>query len=215
MPTSRLEAFSDGVLAVAITLLVLDLHVSDDKASGSLAHQIADQWPKFIAYLVSFLVIGVIWVNHHRVFALAARIDPVTMFVNLILLMSVSTIPFTTSAIAEFLRSGGNDSRLAVLLYGASMEGMSLSFSAVFYRLCRQGLLRRPVTRSQANRAILRFGAGNAIYPVGVLIGLLSPVAMLIIFGLLAAYYALNQTPIVPDADESGIEPEPDSVEGS
>src|SRR6201992_2175879 len=89
----RVEAFSDGVLAVAITLLVLDLHV-DTGGSESLAHQLGDKWPSFAAYVVSFFVIGVIWVNHHALFSLIASVDRTLLFYNLLLLMFVTTIPF-------------------------------------------------------------------------------------------------------------------------
>jgi hypothetical protein len=86
MEKGRAEAFSDGVLAVAITLLVLDLHV-DATGHGSLSHQLGQTWPSFAAYVVSFFVIGVIWVNHHALFALIDRVDRVLLFENLMLLM--------------------------------------------------------------------------------------------------------------------------------
>src|SRR5206468_3769657 len=85
MNLSRLEAFSDGVLAVAITLLVLDLHVTPD-SSLSLVAQLGAEWPSFAAYGISFFVIGVIWVNHHALIGLAARVDRGLMFYNLLLL---------------------------------------------------------------------------------------------------------------------------------
>ena len=99
MEKQRLEAFSDGVLAVAITLLVLDLHV-DSKSAEPLNRQLWHAWPSFAAYAVSFLVIGIIWVNHHSLFRLAARVDRLLMFYNLLLLLFVITIPFTTSTLA-------------------------------------------------------------------------------------------------------------------
>ena len=108
MGTGRLEAFSDGVFAVAITLLVLDLHV--DPASGrTLAAQLGAEWPAFAAYSLSFLVIGVVWVNHHALLSLAARTDRKLLFYNLILLMWVAVIPFTTATLADYLRDGGAD----------------------------------------------------------------------------------------------------------
>src|SRR5512140_3700214 len=114
MDKGRAEAFSDGVLAVAITLLALDLHV-DVTGHGSVAHQLRERWPTFAAYVVSFFVIGVIWVNHHALFALIDRVDRVLLFENLLLLMFVTTLPFTTSTLADFVRAGGADARWAVL----------------------------------------------------------------------------------------------------
>jgi uncharacterized membrane protein len=199
MGKSRLEAFSDGVLAVAITLLVLDLHF--EKGETSLASQLHDQWPSFAAYALSFFVIGVIWVNHHALFALVDRVDRKLMFYNLLLLMWVTTIPFTTSTLAKFLQSGGADSRLAVLLYGASMEGMSIGFVLILGHMLKAKLLIRPVDAPTGRRALLRFGIGNAVYPLVVLIGLASPIAMLVLYGVLTLYYIVEQTPILP-ADE-------------
>ena len=131
---ARAEAFSDGVLAVAITLLVLDLHV-EATGHGSLSRQLAQTWPAFAAYLVSFFVIGVIWVNHHALFALIHRVDRVLLFENLTLLMFVTTLPFTTSTLATFVREGGANARWAVLLYGISNIGMAFGFTAMLSRI--------------------------------------------------------------------------------
>ena len=104
----RLEAFSDGVFAVAITLLALNLAVAGP-GHGSLAHQLADRWPSFVAYAVSFTTIGIIWVNHHGVFKTFAAIDRVLVFLNLLLLFFVVVIPFATTTLADYLRGGGSD----------------------------------------------------------------------------------------------------------
>ena len=107
MNSARAEAFSDGVLAVVITLLVL--HV--DATKGDLAAQLRHTWTAFLAYLVSVFVVGVIWVNHHALFALIDRVDRVLLFENLLLLMFVTTLPFTTAPLADFLREGGASAR--------------------------------------------------------------------------------------------------------
>jgi uncharacterized membrane protein len=193
---TRLEAFSDGVLAVAITLLVLDLHV--DAAGGSLGAQLRHEWPSFVAYVLSFFIIGVIWVNHHALFALAARIDRPLLFYNLLLLMWVTTIPFTTSTLASFLRSGGSDTRWAVVLYGSSMEGMAVSFTLILAYLLRHQLVVRPVSRAEGRAAVRRFGLGTFVYPAVMLIGLVWPIVMLVVYGALTVYYIVEQTPILP-----------------
>lgn len=200
METGRTEAFSDGVLAVAITLLVLDLHV-DATGHGSLAHQLGRTWPNFAAYLVSFLVIGVIWVNHHALFALIDRVDRVLLFENLMLLMFVTTLPFTTSTLAEFVREGGSDARVAVVLYGISNMGMAFGFTAMLSRMVHHGLLRNPVAPATAKRAVRRFGLGTIAYPAATAAGLIWPPLMLMAIGLLAAYYMAEQTQILPTAD--------------
>ena len=197
MDKSRAEAFSDGVLAVAITLLALDLHV-EATGRGTLAHQLSQSWPSFVAYVVSFFVIGVIWVNHHALFALIDRVDRVLLFQNLVLLMFVVTVPFTTSTLADFLPEGGSNARWAVLLYGISNIGMALGFTVMLSRIIHHGLLVNPVPPDVGNRAIRRFGLGTIAYPVATTLGLLWPPLMLIAIGILAIYYMAEQTQILP-----------------
>ena len=200
MEKGRAEAFSDGVLAVAITLLVLDLHV-EATGHGSLSHQLAQTWPSFVAYLVSFFVIGVIWVNHHALFAVIDRVDRVLLFENLTLLMFVTTLPFTTSTLAKFVRDGGANARWAVLLYGISNIGMALGFTAMLSRIVHHGLLANPVTPEVAQRAVRRFGLGTIAYPVATAAGLFWPPLILIAITFLAVYYMAEQTQILPIAD--------------
>jgi uncharacterized membrane protein len=196
MNKGRLESFSDGVFAVAITLLVLDLHASASRPE-SLAAQLGREWPSFAAYLLSFFVIGIIWVNHHALLALAARVDRALMFYNLLLLMWVVTIPFTTATLAAYLRTGGTDTRVAVRLYGISSEGMAVTFTLMLRHMISHQLLVRPVSARAGRLGLLRFGAGTLLYPVTVLVGLFSPIAMLILYGLLNGFYILEQTPIL------------------
>lgn len=206
-----MEAFSDGVLAVVITLLVLDLHTSAT-SEQSLAEQLRDEWPAFAAYVVSFFVIGVIWVNHHAVVRLLARIDRAMLFYNLLLLFWVTTIPFTTSTLAEFLQRGGADSRVAVLLYGLSMEGMSLGFTLMFRRVLRSGAMAVPVPARDSGRALRRFGAGLLLYPLVTAVGLWSAGVMLVLLALITAWYVVDQTPLLPagaDLDEGTDRVEP------
>lgn len=197
MNKARAEAFSDGVLAVAITLLALDLRV---EATGdqTLVHQLGQNWPSFVAYLVSFVVIGVIWVNHHALFALVARVDRVLLFENLVLLMFVTTLPFTTSTMAEFLQQGGANARWAVVLYGISNIGMAFGFTAMLSRMVGHGLLVHPVPVEVGRRAVRRFGLGTIAYPAITVASLLWPPLMLIGIGVLAGYYMVERTPILP-----------------
>jgi uncharacterized membrane protein len=202
--SGRLEAFSDGVLAVAITLLVLDLHLDVSAGHQAISAQLREAWPSFAAYAVSFFFIGVMWVNHNAVLALAVRVDRALLFYNLILLMFVATVPFTTSTFAGLLRDGGSDARWAVLLYAISMEGVAISFGLILHRIVRHGLLGQPVGDAEARSALRRFGLGTLAYPIAALIGLLSPPAMLVAYLALAAYYMVEHTAILPsqvDAD--------------
>ncbi|WP_431277855.1 TMEM175 family protein [Leifsonia poae] len=203
MSKARFEAFSDGVLAVAITLLVLDLHV-DISPGHSLAEALADQWPSFVAYALSFLVIGVIWVNHHSILRFATVIDRVLLFENLFLLMVVTTIPFTTATLADALAHGtGEDIRIGALLYGASMTGMAVAFTLLFARISATRLASGSITRAQRRSAVLRFGAGTILYPLTAVIGIWSAPIMLAAYGALSIYYLFNQTGYSESASET------------
>lgn len=187
MNKNRLEAFSDGVLAVAITLLVLDLPV-DRNSPLSLADQLRAEWPTFASYVVSFLVIGVIWLNHHAIFRVTTAVDRHVLVYNLMLLMFVTAIPFVTSTYAEYAPGGGMDAKVAVLLYGIVMEGMAISFSLILARLQRAGLT-ASVSASEDRKLLLRYGAGHLIYPVITLIGWFFPALMLPMYALVVGYY--------------------------
>jgi uncharacterized membrane protein len=129
MSVGRMEAFSDGVLAIVITLLILDVKVPQN-AEGHLGRALAQQWPQYTAYLVSFFVIGIIWLNHHATVQLLARTDHRLQVLNLLLLLPVSVLPWPTAVLAEYLRDGTTgDQRVAVLLYGLANCAMALAFN--------------------------------------------------------------------------------------
>jgi len=199
MDSKRLEAFSDGVFAVAITILALNLAVPGP-GHGPLAAQLAGHWPSFAAYLVSFLTIGIIWVNHHALFKSIAHVDRGLLFFNLVLLFFVVAIPFATSTNAVYLRHAGSDASVAAALFQGVLEGMSLSFAGLFWWSLRRQHLELALTRAQTRRAIVRFGAGNIAYLVAIGIAFASAPASLLISGLIAAYYAFEQTPAKPAA---------------
>jgi uncharacterized membrane protein len=197
LDSGRLEAFSDGVFAVAITLLALNLAIPGP-GHGPLARQLAGHWPSFAAYAVSFLTIGIIWVNHHTLLKSFARIDRPLLFVNLLLLFFVVAIPFATATIAAYLRSDDAGAWLAAVIYQGVLEGMSLSFGALFYWSIWRKHLTVPLAPSAARAASIRFGAGNLAYLAATGIALLSAPASLLISGLVAFYYIFEHTPAQP-----------------
>lgn len=144
MHRARLEAFSDGVFAVAITLLALNLAVAGP-GHGPLLRQLADHWPSFVAYLISFFTVGIIWVNHHALMDNIAFVDRKLLFLNLLLLLFVVAIPFATGTMADYLRTTDQDARVAMLLYALILEGMSLSFAAIFGWSLGAGRTHHPV----------------------------------------------------------------------
>jgi uncharacterized membrane protein len=196
--SGRLEAFSDGVFAVAITILALNLSVGGPGLhQPSLAGQLAAHWPAFAAYAVSFATIGIIWVNHHALFKNFAEIDRTLLFLNLLLLFFVVTIPFATSTIAAYLRVGGNDASLAAAIFQGVFVGMSLSFAGLFWYGIRRGHTKTAFTPEAARRATIRFGIGNVVYLAAIGVAFVSATASLVVSGLVAVYYIFEHTPPV------------------
>jgi uncharacterized membrane protein len=205
MDSGRLEAFSDGVFAVAVTLLALNLAVAGP-GHGPLARQLTDHWPSFAAYVVSFFTIGIIWVNHHALFRNFAEIDRVLLFLNLVLLFFVVTIPFATATIAAYLTHGGRDASLAAAIFQAVFEGMSLSFGLLFWWSIRHEHMKTALTPAAARRSMIRFGIGNLGYVAAIGIAFVSAPASLLISAIVAAYYVFEHT---PQADRPRREDQP------
>jgi uncharacterized membrane protein len=115
--TGRVEAFSDGVFAIAITLLVLEISV-DPGDFDHLASALLDQWPSYLAYVTSFLTVGSLWIAHHNLFKRLRFIDPVLLRLNLFLLMAAAFLPFPTGVLAEAFHASEDAERAAVVFYG-------------------------------------------------------------------------------------------------
>ncbi len=195
MSGRRVEAFSDGVFAIAITLLVLDLVVPSRKElePGQLGVFLTHQWPSYLAYLVSFLVIGIIWVNHHTVFGKVRTVNRQVLFVNLALLLIVSAIPFPTRMIAEYLTAGA-DAHLAAAIYSATMLAMGLTYSALWIAVTRDTRLLHEHVDPVASRAALRrFGMGNILYLATIGLAFVNAIATLAVHGVMAIYYCFDQ----------------------
>jgi uncharacterized membrane protein len=205
MSRGRLEAFSDGVFAVAITLLALDLAVKGP-GHGTLAYQLAHQWPGYLAYLISFFTIGIIWVNHHTLVANVAVVTRTLLFLNLVLLLFVVLIPVATGTVADYLADGGFDAKLAVAVYGIVLEGMSLSFAAMLEWSLGEGRARVPVPPEKRWAARRRFMSGGLVYLLVIGGAFISAPAALGLSGLIGIYYIFERTPTlsaVGDADQA------------
>ena len=117
--TARVEAFSDGVFAIAITLLVLEIGV-DPADFDHLWQALADEWPSYLAYVTSFLTVGGVWLAHHRLFSHLRYVDPMLMRLNILLLMVASFLPFPTGLLAEAFDVSTSAERAAVVVYGVT-----------------------------------------------------------------------------------------------
>jgi uncharacterized membrane protein len=196
----RLEAFSDGVIAVAITLLALNL-VVEGPGHGPLLKQLAHHGPAFLAYLISFLTIGIIWVNHHALVMSIKAVDRMLLFLNLVLLMFVVAIPFATATVADYLSVPSKDTPVATMLYGGVFLGMSVGFSAIFEWTLHGQRVYQPLPVDQHWAARRRFGSGGLVYAVAIVIALFSAITSFAIIGLVAVYYIFERTPSPPGAD--------------
>ena len=140
--TGRIEAFSDGVFAVAITLLVLDIKVPPFQPTNpafSLSHELFAEWPAYLAFVMSFLTVLIMWINHHRIFGLIDRTDDRFMILNGLLLLCVTVVPFSTSLLAAYIRLP--DARTATLVYAGTCFLMALCFNGLWRYASREGRL--------------------------------------------------------------------------
>jgi uncharacterized membrane protein len=189
--TSRAEAFSDGVFAIAITLLVLEIHVPQP-GSGSLARELAGQWPSYAAYVISFMTVGVIWINHHVMFRRLRAVDHGILIWNLLLLMSVAVLPFTTALMAAYLKEGEGEV-LAAAIYSGSMLLTTMVFAGTNYQVLirKAGLLAEDVGE-EIRHVTLRRGISGALpYLLATGLALVSPYITLAICAGVAIFYAL------------------------
>ena len=190
--TGRLEAFSDGVFAIAITLLILEVRV-EQAPDESLAEALHHALPEIGAYVASFLQIGIMWANHHALFRLIDRVDQLLLLCNLLLLGCVSFLPLPTRLVAE--HTEGADARTAVLLYGGTLTANALAFNLVWYRTLRANLLVAGVSPAFIRDVTIRYALGLVAYAVATLIALVSPPLAVLVTVVLALVFLLGPSP--------------------
>jgi uncharacterized membrane protein len=190
--TTRIEAFSDGVFAIAITLLVLDLHMPGTK--DGLWRGLGREWPQFAAYVTSFFIIGIMWVNHHSMFRSIVRADRVLLFFNLLLLLWTTLLPFPTRLVAAHLRDGGADASVAEAVYSANLTLAAIAFSLIWAYAVRDGrLIAGPLGQRAERASIVRFSVGTFLYGATIGIAFASAGAALAVQFALALYYLFEQ----------------------
>jgi uncharacterized membrane protein len=192
MSTSRVEAFSDGVFAIAITLLILAVGVEQALAEGAVKQQLLDLWPAYIAYGVSFLTIGIMWVNHHTLFRHFERVDRPLLLMNILLLMLISFTPFPTRVVAEHARDAA-DRQAAAVLYGLTFTLTALCFNALWFYGSRH-LLRPDADPREVSGITRSYLPGAPIYALATLLAFVSSIASLIAYGVIAVFYAFSAT---------------------
>ncbi len=192
MSTGRLESFSDGVIAVAITLLVLNIAVPNPLHTAHLGHALGAQWPVYAAYATSFVTIGIIWINHHIMIGRLSRPDHSIMILNLLLLMSIGVIPFGTSLLASYLRQG-HGQNLAAAIYSGILLAMAVMFTTLNRQIlfARAHLLREPLSQERRRYIITRSASGLLPYALATGLAVVSPYVTLAITAAIAVFYTL------------------------
>ena len=189
----RTEAFSDGVLAIAITLLVLEIGVPEVAPDESLSHALLELWPKYATFAVSFLTIGIMWINHHALFDRVRTVDRRMQTINLLLLLTISFVPFPTAVLGDYVRDGANG-RAAAVLYGINMLLVGFAFLALWLHLLANiGLCAPGVSDRDVRAAIKRTIVDPIVCGIGIAVAFVSAPASLVVYAAIAIYFAVGQ----------------------
>jgi uncharacterized membrane protein len=173
MDTNRLEAFSDGVFAIAITLLILEIKVPHP--GTSLGRELINLWPSYFAYAVSFIVIGAIWINHHAMFDHIVQVDHKLLLLNTLHLMFIAFLPFPTAVLSLALHNRV-DEPVATLFYGGTLTVIGVFVTAMWcYASHEHRLLGENISRDEARWNGRRFLVGPVVYGVASLVALMVP----------------------------------------
>jgi uncharacterized membrane protein len=183
--TSRMEALSDGIFAIAATLLVLDLAIP--KVSSDVGHSLVEQWPTYLAYLVSFATIGNAWLNHSVITEYLERADAILLRLNLVLLFFVSVLPFPTHMLAEYL-SNQNAERIAVTVYGLNLLAIGAFTSLTWHYAVAEHLVSRDNKEEEVRAISAKLDPSLASYAVAIGIGLLWPTVAVVLYLVIALF---------------------------
>ena len=185
--TTRLEAFSDGIFAIAATLLVLTFSVGSGRRLD-LGRELLHLWPAYLAYVTSFVTIGIIWMNHHHTVSLIGRTDRTMLFLNNLLLLTVAFLPFPTKLVGDFLRSG--EERAATLAYAATLLVMAILHQAWWqYARRNRRLIADGVPDSALSAVDRAYLPGVPMYGSVLILALFSPLAAVFLTFAIAAFY--------------------------
>lgn len=203
---ARVEAFSDGVFAIAITLLVLNIHIptTEDVAKSGLASALLDQWPVYLAYLSSFITILVMWMGHHNLFRYIVRVDYTFLVLNGLFLLGVTLVPVPTAILARFVQSSPSESALSAALYSGMFFYLATLFN-IMWIYASSGA--RLVEGYELPRALkLRYAVGPLLYLVSLGLAFVSVRLSLAIYLILLVYYAWPGNYMRPKVTPPGSE---------
>ena len=185
---ARLEAFSDGVFAIAITLLVLEIH--RPTVSSGLGQVLLDQWPMYVAYIGSFVIIGIWWANHHELFEHFDASDHLLMLLNTLHLMCICFLPFATALVAEYIEKDVAEARVAVGVYVGTLLAAGIGYNLVWHYAEGAGLLRPGLTEAYVGRRSILGFVSIGIYALALVLVVVNVWISLVICMAIALYYA-------------------------
>jgi uncharacterized membrane protein len=188
--TTRVEAFSDGVFAIAITLLILEIKVPIP-SGDELGTQLLKQWPSYVSFVISFAFIGIMWMNHHRLFTHIERCDDLLLIFNLLLLLGVTSVPFPTAVLAVHL--GRPDQRTAATLFNTTYFFIAVFFNILwrYASSAKRGLLAVDVDMASIERISRQYAFGPMLYLACIALAWVSVPASLLVNIALACFFAL------------------------
>jgi uncharacterized membrane protein len=193
MGSQRLETLADGIFAIAATLLVLSVDAQVGNDPQGLGQRLLHVWPSYLGYAISFLTIGIIWVNHHTVMNQIDRVDRMFLFLTVAFLMCVAFIPFPTRLVAEHIR--GEGAQAAALAYGFTLTATALCFNGIWLYAARGRRLLRADADARAVSGITRsYLPGPWIYLVSTLLAFASPTASVVLYAVIAFVYVLESS---------------------
>lgn len=188
--SDRVEAFSDAILAIIITLMSVELlGLPADLSEESLASALIHKWPAYLAYLVSFMIVGQVWVTHHNMWRYIERVDQVLLLLNLLLLLFVAVIPFTAALLAEYLLGSPFEQRLTAALYVGTILGEALFFNLIWWWTRRRGLLHPNIDQKLVRAISRRYKIGPVLYLVAFSFVFVNSVLSLALYLLLVVFY--------------------------
>ncbi len=186
--TARIEAFSDGVFAIAITLLILEIKVPPQTSHGGLRAALLDLWPSYLAFLASFMTIGVMWLNHHRLFTLINRKDDGLIAFNLLLLLGITWLPFPTALLAEHLTGAHADQQTAAIVYAGSFFALAIVFNVMWRYAVRVRIVDDDLNVAAITK---QYALGPILYAVLLGVAFFDAEWCLVLSALFALYFAL------------------------
>jgi uncharacterized membrane protein len=191
--SARLETFADGVFAIAATLLILIVEVPE-LDEHSLAHELVRLWPAYVGYAVSFLTIGIIWVNHHTVLRQIRGVDRIFLFINVFFLLCIAFIPFPTRLLATYVRT--DDGRAAAVVYGITLTTTAIFFNLMWrYAIGGGGrLLRADADRREVDGITRSYRPGVPMYAGSTVVGIFNAEVAAALFAVIALFYVASSS---------------------